>query len=116
PHQRASEDAHGPASADAFAQLVRDGDYAVGQNDGASAIGLYQRALELRPGDPLAVVPLVRTAIQLREAEPITNIALAQLKTAEATGDATAKAEAYELLARIDLDLRSDPGAAQIAL
>src|SRR6185312_3117237 len=48
--------------------------------------------------------------------EPITALALAQLRAAESAGDGTAKAEAYELLARIDKDLRADAGSAQVAL
>ncbi|HSD87437.1 MAG TPA: hypothetical protein VLB44_07975, partial [Kofleriaceae bacterium] len=38
------------------------------------------------------------------------------LRAAESAGDAAAKAEAYELLAHIDKELRSDGGSAQIAL
>src|SRR5439155_14030172 len=61
-------------------------------------------------------VPLVRVASQLREAAPIAALALAQLRAAEAVGDGPQKAEAYELLAHIDKELRADPGSAQIAL
>src|SRR5207344_1339185 len=80
------------------------------------ALALYQRALELRPGDPLAAIPLVRTATQLREPAPLAALALAQLRAAEAAADGAAKASAYELLAQIDKQLRGDPGSAQIAL
>ena len=106
----------GPASPDEFARVVRDGDEAAGRNDGAEALALYQTALEMRPGDPLATVPLVRTALQLREPEPLAALALAQLRAAEAAGDGAAKAEAYELLAHIDRELRADTGSAQVAL
>jgi tetratricopeptide (TPR) repeat protein len=106
----------GAASRDAFAQIVRDADLSAAQNDGAAAIGLYQRALEMRPGDPLAALPLIRVATQLREPAPIAALALAQLRAAEAAGDGAGKAEAYELLARIDKDLRDDAGSAQVAL
>src|SRR5262249_9517601 len=41
---------------------------------------------------------------------------LAQLRASEAAGDQAAKAEAYELLAHIDRELRGDAGSAQIAL
>ena len=61
-------------------------------------------------------VPLVRVATQLREPAPIAALALAQLRAAESAGDGTAKAEAYELLAHIDKDLRNDAGSAQVAL
>ena len=106
----------GAASRDAFARIVRDGDLAASQGDGAAALALYQRALELRPGDPLAVLPLIRLANQTREPGPLTALALDQLKTAEAAGDNAGKADAYELLAHIDMELRADAGAAQIAL
>ncbi|HET9993303.1 MAG TPA: tetratricopeptide repeat protein, partial [Kofleriaceae bacterium] len=104
------------AAKDAFARIVRDGDLAAAHGDGAGALALYQRALELRPGDPLAALPLVRLANQIREPGPLTALALEQLKTAETAGDNAAKADAYELLAHIDKELRADAGAAQIAL
>ncbi|HSN28166.1 MAG TPA: hypothetical protein VLT45_17895, partial [Kofleriaceae bacterium] len=107
---------HGHASSDAFARVVRDADLAAAQGDGAAALGLYQRALEMRPGDPLATLPLIRTATQLKEPGPLAALALAQLRAAEQAGDTSAKAEAYELLARIDKELRSDAGSAQVAL
>lgn len=104
----------GPASPDEFARVIRDGDEAFARGDGAAALTLYQSALEMRPGDPLATVPLIRTAMQLRDSESIAAVALAQLHAAEADG--AAKAEAYELLANIDKDLKGDAGSAQIAL
>ena len=106
----------GAAAGDAFARLLRDGDLALAHGDGHAALALYQRALELRPGDPLAAVPLVRAATSLREPAPITALALAQLRAAEGAGDNAAKADAYELLALIDHELRSDVASAQIAL
>jgi hypothetical protein len=115
PHLRPGAPSHA-ASPDAFAGLVRDADLAAAQNDGAAAVALYQRALELRPGDPLAAVPLVRVATQVREGAPLAALALAQLRAAEAATDHAAKAEAYELLARIDKELRDDAASAQIAL
>jgi len=113
---RRTEPAPGVSSADAFARLVRDGDLAGVHGDSAGSLALYQRALELRPGDPLAAVPLVRVATQLRDPAPITGLALAQLRAAEESGDASAKASAYELLAHIDGELRSDQESAQISL
>ncbi len=106
----------GAASADAFARVVRDADLAAAHGDAAGALGLYQRALELRPNDPLAAVPLVRIATQLREPAPIATLALAQLRLAEDAGDGVAKATAYELLAQIDGELRGDPSSAQMAI
>ncbi len=104
------------AAKDAFGRIVRDGDLAAAQGDGAGALALYQRALELRPGDPLATIPLTRLANQVREPGPLTALALERLKAAETAGNGAAKADAYELLAHIDRELRADPGAAQIAL
>jgi len=104
------------AARDAFARIVRDGDLAASHGDGAAALALYQRALELRPGDPLAALPLIRVATQIREPGPLTALALAQLRTADTAGDNPGKAEAYELLAQIDKELRADPSSAQIAL
>jgi len=106
----------GASTNDAFARLVRDADLAANQDDANGAIALYQRALELRPADPLATVPLIRIASQIRDGAPIAAIALARLRTAEAAGDTVAKGDAYELLAHIDGELRADPTSAQIAL
>ena len=39
-----------------------------------------------------------------------------KLRAAETSGDTIAKADAYELLAHIDAELRADRGSAQIAL
>ncbi len=116
--------------ADAFVRIVRDADYAHQHGDAATALGLYQQALELRPNDPLAAIPLVRVATELDNPTPLTALALAQLRIAEQqTGDAggegaetssgedgVAKALAYERIAQIDGEIRSDTGAAQIAL
>lgn len=106
----------GPASPDEFARVVRDADEAAAGNDGVTALTLYQTALDMRPGDPLALVPLIRIATLLREPEPLAALALAQLRAAEAAGDGAAKAQAYELLAHIDRELRADNGSAQVAL
>ncbi len=113
---RRSDPTPGVASADAFARIIRDADLAAAHGDAQGALGLYQRALEMRPGDPLAAVPLVRVATQLRDAAPISGLALAQLRAAEESGDGVAKATAYELLAYIDGELRMDTESAQVAL
>ncbi|MCX5745670.1 MAG: hypothetical protein NT062_24605, partial [Proteobacteria bacterium] len=104
------------ASGEAFARIVRDADLAVASGDAAHALALYQRALEMRPNDPLASIPLVRVATELRQPAPVAALALAQLRDAETAGDPLAKAAAYELLARIDAELRDDVASAQIAL
>jgi tetratricopeptide (TPR) repeat protein len=116
PIARVPDGADAQASGDAFARIVREADLAAASNDGAAALALYQRALEMRPGDPLATVPLIRVAMQLREPAPVAALALAQLRAAETSGDHVAKAEAYELLAHLDKELRGDPGSAQVAL
>ncbi|HEY5949783.1 MAG TPA: hypothetical protein VIV40_30015 [Kofleriaceae bacterium] len=113
---RMPKDGGGPVSPDEFARVVRDGDEAAARNDGSAALSLYQTALDMRPGDPLAMVPLIRIATLLREPEPLAALALGQLRAAEAAGDGAAKAEAYELLANIDRELRNDNGSAQVAL
>jgi hypothetical protein len=101
---------------DAFVRIVRDADLAHAHGDPATALGLYQRALELRPGDPLAAVPLVRVATEQRDPAPLTALALAQLRAAESAEDGAAKAVSYEWIAQIDSEIRGDDGAAQIAL
>lgn len=116
PPRRSDAGQGGAASADAFARIVRDADLAAAHGDPQTALGLYQRALEMRPGDPLAAVPLVRVATQLRDPAPISGLALAQLRAAEESGDGVAKATAYELLAHIDGELRMDNESAQVAL
>ncbi len=116
PVSRAAAPVTASINPDAFGRIVRDGDLAAAQGDGVAAVALYQRALELRPGDPLATVPLLRAATQLREPGPITALALGQLRGAETAGDSAAKANAYELLAFVDQDLRADRASAQIAL
>ena len=113
---RRSDPTPGVASADGFARIIRDADLAAAHGDAQGALGLYQRALEMRPGDPLAAVPLVRVATQLRDPASISGLALARLRAAEESGDGVAKATAYELLAYIDGELRMDTESAQIAL
>jgi tetratricopeptide (TPR) repeat protein len=104
------------SSIDAFARVLHDADLAAQQNDGPTALALYQQALDLRPGDPLATLPMVRVATELRETAAITALAFGQLHAAEASEDNAAKASAYELIATIDAELRGDPASAQMAL
>ncbi|MBS1119104.1 MAG: Tetratricopeptide repeat protein [Deltaproteobacteria bacterium] len=105
-----------PPSRGSFLRILREADLAAAQGAGAVAVELYQRALQLKPADALAAAPLIQIATQLRTPTPITELALDQLRSAEALGDTLAKAEAYELLARVELELRDDRTAAQIAL
>ena len=104
------------SSVDAFARVLHDADLATQHGDGPTALALYQQALEIRPNDPLATLPMIRTATELRETAPITSLAFASMRAAEESGDTAAKAAAYELLAMIDAELRGDPGSAQMAL
>src|SRR5205085_12350921 len=114
-HTRRAE-AVGASKDDAFVRILRDADLADHHGDAAGALALYQRALELRPGDPLASVPLIRVATQLRDPAPLTALALAELRAAEQLDDAAAKAAAFERIAQIDGEIRSDEGAAQNSL
>lgn len=114
--RKAVEPPPGASRDDAFVRVVRDADLAHAHGDPSSALALYQRALELRPSDPLAVVPLVRVATELADPAPLTALALAQLRAAEAAEDNGGKAAAYEWMAQIDSEVRRDDGAAQIAL
>jgi tetratricopeptide (TPR) repeat protein len=100
---------------DAFARMVREADLAAAHGDAPAAVGLYSKALELRPGDPLAAEPLTRVAAAAGEPGPVAALALADLKRAEEAGDATALADAYEALAKVDDELRHDPGSALIS-
>jgi cellulose synthase operon protein C len=100
---------------DAFARLVREAELAADRGDPAGATSLLGRALELRPGDPLAQEPLVRYARRSGQPGPVSQVALAALRAAEEMGDANARADAYEQLARIDAELRGDPASAMIS-
>lgn len=105
-----------PASGDEFARWVREADYLAGQGDAAGAVALYQRALDLHPLDPLAAVPLSRVASAAGESAPVAALALARLRHAEEADDKAAAADAYEVMAGLDLTVRRDEGAAIIAL
>ncbi|MCG8420678.1 MAG: hypothetical protein MJE77_22390 [Proteobacteria bacterium] len=79
------------------------------------AIALYREALDIRPGDPLARSGLARAAEAAGEISVMAEMALQDLKYAEELGDGVAKADACEELARIDGELRSDPGSALLS-
>lgn len=104
------------APGDAFAQLIRDAEAAIDQGQTATAMELYQRALELRPGEPLAALPLRRVAWQLRDIAVLTTLVSAQLRAAEAAGNGPATAEAYGQFALIDAELRRDTASASSKL
>jgi len=101
--------------ADAFARVVREAELVGAQGDAPAAIALLTRALELRSADPLATAPLIRIAHAAGEPAPLTRLALEELAQAEESGDARARADAYETLARVDAELRGDPGSALVA-
>jgi tetratricopeptide (TPR) repeat protein len=104
------------SSLDAFARVLHDADLASQHGESPTALALYQQALEMRPNDPLATLPMIRTATELRETAPITSLAFGQMRAAEEAGDTIAKSLAYELLAMVDAELRGDPASAQEAL
>ena len=109
-------DNEGAERPESFATIVREAElfeYRVG--DPAKALDCYTKALAMRPNDPLARDGMRRTAIASSEAAPLANLALADLKRAEDNDDNIAKAEAYELLGRIDDEVRGDPAAALLA-
>lgn len=99
-----------------FAQLVRDAEAAVDQGQAATAVGLYQRALELRPGEPLAALALHRVARQVRDVAVLEAVGAAQLRAAQTAGDGAARAEVYGQLAFIDAELKQDAAAGRSKL
>ena len=103
------------SGSDAFARLVREAEVLGAQGDHHAAIGLLTRAIELRASDPLATAPLIRVARAAGEPAPLTRLALEELKHAEEAGDSKARADAYEVLARVDADMRGDTGSALLA-
>ncbi len=103
-------------AATSFTRAIHDAEAAELRDDAAGALALYQRALEIRPTDPLASAPLVRIATKLRSLAPISMLIQAQLRVAEAMGDATAKADAYEQLAHASELLDRDKSASVTAL
>lgn len=104
------------APSEEFVRLIRNAEFAVDQGDRATAIALYQSALELRRGDALVVQPLLRLVQASRDAMQISAVALARLREAETRGHAADKADFYQLLARVDRDLRGDSASAIVAL
>ncbi|MDX2093473.1 MAG: hypothetical protein SFX73_36855 [Kofleriaceae bacterium] len=101
-----------PAKATSFLRVLRDADAAAARGE-PLAVALYQRALELQPGDPLAASPLVRIASQQRQHAALVKLALYQVRAAQNASPAT-KVDAQELVALVE-QLRGDPGRAQIA-
>ena len=101
---------------DGFARLVREAEMIEVQNgDPGREADLYRRAMELRPDDPLARDGFARAAARAGESAPLAELALADLRRAEAMGDGAAKATAYEELARIDAELRGDTASGILA-
>src|SRR5690606_2604089 len=83
-----------------------------GAGDAEQALELYTRALALRPADPLARDGLVRAAEAAGNPAPLVELVLAELARADESDDGQARADAYEMLARIGADLRGDAAAA----
>jgi tetratricopeptide (TPR) repeat protein len=101
---------------DPFADAVRRAEQRAEAGDGDGAATWLATALGHRPGDPLATGALARVATTAGLASTASAAALATLREADAIGDLPAKADAYEELARIDDELRGDPGSARLAL
>jgi tetratricopeptide (TPR) repeat protein len=101
-----------PAKTTSFLRVLRDADAAAARNEPV-ALQLYQRALELQPGDSLAATPLIHLASQLRQPMAITKLSLDQVRAAQSASPAT-KVDAQELVARVEL-LRGDAARAHAA-
>jgi predicted Zn-dependent protease len=96
-----------------FALLIREAEAA--EFSGAKldrAVELYGKAMEIRPEDPLARAGFARAAEVIGENGRLAQLALDELKHASDRDDKSAKADAYEELARIDYELRNDVGSA----
>ena len=92
-----------------FARLVRLGELLEERvKDHSRALGLYQRALAIRPEDPEAREGFVRTAAASRELHQLSDRAVGRLRAAQDRGDLAATVEAYEDLAWIDGELRGE--------
>jgi tetratricopeptide (TPR) repeat protein len=100
---------------DAFARLVREAEGLAVQGDGSGALHTLSRALELRPGTPLARDPLMRIAERFGDGGILATAALGDLKIAEDSGDAIARADAYERLADLDARARGDRSSAMMS-
>ena len=101
------------ADRDRFAAMVREAELFEHQlGDPAKAMALYGRALAERADSPIARDGYLRTAARAGEASVVAEHALGALKSAEERDDASARADAYEELARIDAELRADAASA----
>ena len=99
-----------------FTRALRAAERALTRGQPAAALAMYKRALAFRPTDPLAAGPLVRLAVQLRDPVPITSLTNDQLRAAEAMDDPEAVADAHELVATVEKDLRRNDTSAIAAL
>lgn len=101
---------------DSFVRLLRDAELAASGDSLDEAIKLYQQALSLRPGEPLASQPLLHVARKAGAAAAIEVVARDLIRVAEARDDGAAIADGYSLLAIVEKELRPDPGSARLAL
>jgi hypothetical protein len=104
------------AKTDSFVRVLRDGDLAAARGEAMVAVELYQRALQIRPTEPLAAGPLIRLAAMLRDGNALRTLARELLRVADDLGDASARAEAHELQARAEAIQRADSPSVQRAL
>ena len=106
----------GSAKTDSFVRVLRDADLAAARGEATIAVDLYQRALQIRPTDPLAAGPLGRLAAMVRDGNPLRALARELLRVADGLGDAGARAEAHELQSRAEAMQRPDSPSALRAL
>lgn len=99
-----------------FVRLLRDARLAASRDSFDQAIDLYQQALALRPGEPLAWLPLLHVARKTGAAAAIEVVARDLTHMAEGRQDATAIADGHDLLARVAKELRHDDASARLAL
>ncbi len=111
---------HGPGRRDvspgAFVRLLRDAEQAASRGILDESIKLYQQALSLRPGEPLASLPLLHVARKAGAVSAVEGVARDLIQVAEARDDGAAVADGYSLLARVEKELRTDPVSTRLAL
>lgn len=102
--------------AGSFVRLMREAKLAASRGIVDDAIQLYQQALAVRPGDPLASLPLLHVARRAGAAAAIEVAARDLLHAAELRHDAAAIADGHGLLARVAKELRHDDVGARLSL
>lgn len=107
---------HRALHADApVAWLLRTGEDAEARGDLPRALELYTHALA-EHDDPISAFAVETASWQMRETDRLRALAGNLVARATRTDDAVARADAYELLATIELVLARDPSAARTVL